>query len=397
VRAAFLLSLLVAQIVVGARVLARLIRTAGGSRIAAVDSMVGREGAVSAIVPVLNERARLGPCLDGLTAQGAELLEILVVDGGSQDDTKDLVAAYSARDNRIQLLDASPVPPGWNGKAWGLEVGARSVAEGSTWILTVDADVRPRRKLVASLLAHTALTGLGVLSVATEQELSSPGSALVHPALLASLVYRYGIPGRATRRVSAVQANGQCMLIRRDILTSNVGFAGVRSSPCEDVTLARQLALRGHAVGFYESNGLVSVRMYESGWETLTGWTRSLPLRDQIVGWAALLGLAEVTLVQALPLLVVATIGLSRPTPERISSDTMRSGWVGRWLWMVNVILLVTRLGVLAGTARAYTRVPLAYWLSPLLDVPATIQLWRSALAREHHWRGRVMVARDAA
>jgi hypothetical protein len=59
----------------------------------------------------------------------------------------------------------------------------------------------------------------------------------------------------------------------------------------------------------------------------------------------------------------------------------------------VNVLLLVTRLGVLAGTARAYSSVPLAYWFSPLLDVPATIQLWRSALAREHRWRGQLMVA----
>ena len=58
----------------------------------------------------------------------------------------------------------------------------------------------------------------------------------------------------------------------------------------------------------------------------------------------------------------------------------------------INSVLLMVRLGVLVGTARAYTWRPWTYWLSPLADVPVVMQLWRSALRRTHSWRGQVLV-----
>ncbi len=55
------------------------------------------------------------------------------------------------------------------------------------------------------------------------------------------------------------------------------------------------------------------------------------------------------------------------------------------------------RLGVLAGTRRAYVRPPLWYWLSPLADLPAVALLIASALRRTHTWRGRTLVAEKPA
>ena len=415
-------ALLLAQIVLGARVLARLVRTAGGERIAAVDVAPDAAGPVAALHPTLNERLRLGPCLDGLIAQGPELCEILVSDGGSQDGTRDLVATYRARDPRVHLVDSGAVPAGWNGKAWGLELAARRAGPEAAWIMTIDADVRPRPSLVASLLAHAARKGLGVVSVAAEQELAGPGVALVHPALLVTLVYRFGIPGHATRRPARVQANGQCLLNRRALLDRIGGFAVGRLSLCDDVTVARRLAAVAGPVGFYESHGLVSTRMYESGWEAFTNWPRSLALKDHLVGWPALLGLVEVTLVQALPLLVVLLLaargrqaGLPAPSAGREvrlggPMRAMRSGsarptsafslshgeGVSGWLLAVNVGLLAMRLGTLVGIARVYRPLPPTFWLSPLLDLPAAVQLWRCALTRRHRWRGRLVVSGGA-
>ena len=367
---------MLAQALLGARVLLRLLRSAGGQRIDPSDGATAGE-AVAVLVPVLNERARLGPCLDGLIAQGPEVAEILVVDGGSHDGTPELVQAYVGRDRRVRLLAAGPAPPDWNGKAWGLQAGLDSLASAAPWLLTIDADVRPAPLLARSLLAHADRTGLAALSVAVRQDLGGPGDGLVHPALLATLVYRFGIPGHATRRVGAVQANGQCFLVRRALLDGG-GFAGVRESVCEDITLARALAAAGHAVGFYEAGALVSVRMY-AGWrETWRNWPRSLPLRDRFIGrGGTAVGLLEVTLVQALPLPLLAALG--------------RAGWRG-WPVAVNTVLAAARLGVLLGTARAYRRRPWTYWLSPLCDLPAAVQLWRSAGRRRHEWRGRLLV-----
>ena len=174
-----------------------------------------------------------------MIAQDCEVSQILVVDGGSTDGTQALVRSYIERDDRIRLIDASPVPADWNGKAWGLQRGLESIGCSVKWILTIDADVRPRPRLARSLIWHARRFKLQALSVATRQEIETAGEGLVHPSLLTTLVYRFGIPGGATRTMRDVQANGQCFLIRHDLLSSIGEFTSVRDSICEDVTLAR--------------------------------------------------------------------------------------------------------------------------------------------------------------
>lgn len=373
-----LTSLALLQGALGTRVLARLWSTRGGRTIVPTPDDGMPPGHVSVIVPVLNERERLGPCLDGLTAQPGLVGEILVVDGGSCDGTPELVAAYAAHDPRIRLIDAGPIPPGWNGKAWGLEIGANQADPAAPWLLTIDADVRVAPALAASLLGHAACEAVSALSVATRQDISGPAEGLLHPALLTTLVYHFGMPGHATDRVQRVQANGQCFLLHRDTLERIGGFAPIRDSRCEDVTLARALTAAGIPVGFYEAGELACVQMYRSAGEAWRNWPRSLPLRDRFAGPWVTVGLAEVLLVQALPL-PLAGLWLLRGQQR------------GLVLW-VNGVLAIARLGVLLGTARAYRRPPWTYWLSPVSDLPVAIRLCISAAQRRHTWRGRPLV-----
>lgn len=370
--------IMLAQTILALRVILRLLRSAGGQPISPEDAQIAGEARASVIVPVLNERDRLSPCLEGLIAQGAEVSEIVVVDGGSADGTRQLVSSYAARDPRVRLVEASPVPANWNGKAWGLQVGLRSANPDSRWLLTIDADVHPGTLLTRALLGRAKRSELAALSIATLQEIESLGEGLVHPALLTTLVYRFGIPGQVFQRVSEVQANGQCFLFRRDALEACGGFAQARASTCEDITMARMLVARGYAVGFYEAGDLVSVKMYDGWRDAWRNWTRSLPMRDQFSGRGTLSGWLEVAFVQALPLPLFLLLVMVRA----------RRGW----FLTLNGILAMMRTGVLFGTARAYRQRPRSYWLSPLCDIPVAIQLGRSALQRRHVWRGRVLV-----
>jgi dolichol-phosphate mannosyltransferase len=370
------------QLVLAVRVFARMVSTARGSRIERAGAGNLKVGQVTVIVPVLDEVDRLSPCLAGLIEQGPEVGEILVVDGGSTDGTPDLVGRWSARDPRIRLIDASPAPAGVNGKAHNLQAGLQH-AGASPWVLTIDADVRPARGSVSALLAHASRERVPALSAATRQRLSGAAEALVHPAMLTTLVYRFGIPGGATTDPEQVQANGQCFLVRRDVLDDAGGFARVLDSVCEDVTLARNIAQRGHRVGFYEAGDLVQVEMY-AGWrDAWQNWSRSLPMRDRHSGLAGRIGLAEVLLVQAAPPWLAAwwASRLGRREPAA----------------MLNAALAVARLGVLGGTARAYVFVPPTYWLSPLADVPVALRLIAMWRRRRHRWRGRDFISGDTA
>jgi glycosyltransferase involved in cell wall biosynthesis len=66
----------------------------------------GTQLRVSIVMPVRNERRFLAQSLTDLSSQDYPgIAEILVVDGMSQDGTRDIAAAFAARDARIQLID----------------------------------------------------------------------------------------------------------------------------------------------------------------------------------------------------------------------------------------------------------------------------------------------------
>uniref|UniRef100_A0A831TKT9 Glycosyltransferase n=1 Tax=Thermorudis peleae TaxID=1382356 RepID=A0A831TKT9_9BACT len=334
---------------------------------------------VTVIVPVLNEQARLAPCLEGLIQSGDEVAEILVVDGGSTDRTAQLVLAYAARDARVQLVSAASIPHGWNGKSWGLEAGWQARSRSASWVLTVDADVRPSPNMVRTLLATAQRDNLQAVSLAPIQALGGDRlSWLLHPAMLTSLVYRFGIPGTTVHRPAVVLANGQVMLLHEHLLDGIGGFAAVATANAEDVALARRIVADGRPFGFFEAREAASVKMYRSGVEVWRGWPRSLALADGQSRLRTNLQLSLLMLAQGLPLPICLLKLFGRALP--------------RPLFEVNLALLAVRLGVLAGTRRAYLNRRWWYWLSPLADLPVLIEIWRRAAKRRHRWRGRTIV-----
>lgn len=90
------------------------------------------DGLVSVVVPARNEEQFIRTCLDSLRRQDYENLEIIVVDGDSDDRTAEIVATYSARDARITLLrnEQRIVPVSLN-----LALAAAS----GRWLVRVDA------------------------------------------------------------------------------------------------------------------------------------------------------------------------------------------------------------------------------------------------------------------
>lgn len=59
---------------------------------------------ISVVVPVYNNAAHLGSCLDSLLAQPVRDLEVVVVDDGSTDGSGEVAASYAARDPRVRVV-----------------------------------------------------------------------------------------------------------------------------------------------------------------------------------------------------------------------------------------------------------------------------------------------------
>lgn len=64
---------------------------------------------VAIVVPTLNEERFIASCLDSLIAQSypIEQMDVMVVDGGSKDRTREIVGEYNTKYPNIRLLDNS--------------------------------------------------------------------------------------------------------------------------------------------------------------------------------------------------------------------------------------------------------------------------------------------------
>jgi dolichol-phosphate mannosyltransferase len=342
-------------------------------------------GQVSIVVPTLNEALRVAPCLTGLSQQTAEVREVLVVDSRSTDGTREIVQKAQETNTRIRLLTDDPLPPGWVGRPWALHYGYRQSAEESTWILGLDADTQPQPGLVAALIAAATAEQYDLVSLSPRFILKGLGEIWLQPALLMTLVYRFGPTGASESGAERVMANGQCFLCRRQLLQQLDGYTRARLSFCDDVTLAREAAKAGAKVGFWDGANLLKVRMYEGFSETWKEWGRSLDLKDASSRGQIWGDLWFLTCVQALPWLSLPLLlwGIcsGRPTlPMQLSLG-------------LNASLIAARVALQFAILPSYdlSQSPnrWIFWLSPLADPLAVLRIWLSSLRTPKSWRGR--------
>ena len=313
------------------------------------------------MVPARNEAKRVGPLLRCL-ADAPGVHEVLLVDDESTDNT-----AALAREAGARVVAGDPLPTGWAGKAWALQQGIEEAA-GADWIVTLDADTRPDPVLPLALALRMQHDGVDFATVAGAFECPTPGVGWLHPAMLTTLVYRFGAPG-TQRRPSRLLANGQCMAFR----PGAVSMATVRGHVVEDVALARRLATAGSRVAMYPAPDLLVTRMFEDLADTWSGWGRSLALPG-----------VEPRLRQCVDLALVA-----------VATVVPLTRLVARRADVVDVAAHAIRLGTLVGTRRNYRGAGVPYWLSPLADPAATAALAIGIVRRGSTWRGRSYVGDD--
>ncbi|MGK7891543.1 MAG: glycosyltransferase family 2 protein [Leptolyngbyaceae cyanobacterium] len=343
---------------------------------------------VSVVVPTLNEAHRIGPCLAGLSQQGPEVVEILVVDSRSTDGTQALVDAIAQQDSRIRLITDDPLPPGWVGRPWALHTGFLRSHPRSDWVLGVDADTFPQPGLVASLLAEAERQEYDIVSLSPRFKLETPGEWWLQPALLMTLIYRFDSAGVLESEPERVMANGQCFLSQRSVLAQLDGYSCAASSFCDDVTLAREAARQGFRVGFLDGADVISVRMYEGIADTWNGWGRSLDLKDAASPGQQWQDLWLLVATQGAPLPLLGLLGLA----WEVGAETpMLAGAIA-----LNGFLVLIRLGMQVAIANSYEwpqqrfSPALCFWLAPFADPAAVVRIALSTFQRSIQWRGRV-------
>jgi glycosyltransferase involved in cell wall biosynthesis len=246
---------------------------------------------VSVIVPARNEEACLGDCLESLVAQTGVSFEVIVVDDGSADCTREIAQSFPG----VRVVDPGPLPPDWSGKNNALVAGAKA-ARGD-WLLFTDADTVHRAGSLARSLAEAQQQKAALLSYSPEQEVRGLREKAVMPVIFAELAASYRPSEVSDPASSAAAANGQYILVSREAYDAVGGHAAVATNLLEDVALARAMKASGRKIFFRYGGDAVRTRMYRSFAQLKEGWTKNLVLLFRAPVRLAVLRLTEFVLI----------------------------------------------------------------------------------------------------
>lgn len=333
--------------------------------------------AVSLLIPARNEEQGIAACIaSALAASEGVNCEVLVMDDHSTDRTADRVHELAARDDRVRLLMAPPLPEGWCGKQHACyQLGLEASHDLLVWI---DADVRLQPQALVRIAGHmqthprTALLS-GVPRQNTGSFLEHLLIPLIHVVLLGYLPM-FMMKWSNAPKFSA--GCGQLFIARKQAYLSmgGHGHPQVRSSLHDGVTLPR--SFRGHCLhtDLCDATDLATCRMYQGAVQTWRGlgknategmasaaailpWTLLL-LGGHVLPWLGLVLFHKHSMEARLCLIaVMMTLGLRAMLAARFQQSAL-----GVILHPVSVLLLI-----------------LMQWQA----------LWRSRLGKGSDWKGR--------
>lgn len=215
----------------------------------------------SVVVPARNEAQNLPLLLASIPPT----YEVIVVDDDSSDETAAIAAEWGAR-----VLNAGPAEPGWVGKSWACQRGARN-SSGETLVF-VDADVRfardGLRRIVASVQARGENTAVSVLPYHRCERMWESFSLFFH------LLMAFGAAGFT--RLGQPQLLGPLLVVPRALYEQAGGHAVVRGEVLEHLNFAQHIRQCGGGTAVWNADGALWTRMYPQGFRQLCeGWSKA--------------------------------------------------------------------------------------------------------------------------
>ncbi len=234
---------------------------------------------VSVIIPARNEEKNISRCLESLILQENTLHEIIVVNDRSGDGTQHKITELGFKEisspaaGKRRTLEMTEAPTaGWTGKNNALAQVSRFA--GGKCLLFTDADTVHESKSVAQAVHFAESQGLVFLSLLPRAIMESPAEEIIQPIAMGLLGLWFPLARVNRLKESMVFANGQFLLIRRDVYESLGGHAAVAAEFLEDFALMRKVKKAGLRAMTAFGMNLYGTRMYSGFAEIWRGWRR---------------------------------------------------------------------------------------------------------------------------
>jgi hypothetical protein len=328
---------------------------------------------VSILVPARDEEANIAACVEAALASAGTAVEVVVMDDASRDGTAEIVRAIAARDPRVRLESAPPLPPGWTGKVHACARLAEAAR--GTHLLFIDADVRLAPGAAAAMAGHAARKGVAMVTGVPRQVIGSLGEALTVPMIDYLLLCYLPGGGRAfTRRPELAAACGQLLLVEREAYRAAGGHEALRGIMHDGLALARRMRAQGLATEVVDGAPLASCRMYRGFADAWPGFLKN------------------------------AHEGMATPIGLPIWTALLAGAHLWPWALLPAPAAVLALLLTLALRAAVTLRAREPWWTVPLHPATVAVALaiqWtaltRRALGLSAGWKGRAYPAGGAA
>jgi glycosyltransferase involved in cell wall biosynthesis len=342
---------------------------------------------LTVIVPARNEEDCLAACLQSLVSQSEELFklgrdwELIVVDDHSTDRTAEIARGFAG----VIVIEAGKLEPGpkpiWTGKNNALWTAARRAR--GRWLLFTDADTIHEPGNLHRAMHEAARHKVGMLSYSPRQIVHGLAQRSLMPLVFCELVLAYP-PARVSdpaQRIAA--ANGQFLLVEREVYRRLGGHAAVSEKLLEDVDLAFLAKRRHLGLRFRYAEDAVSTRMYRSTAAMIEGWTRNLALLFDNCLALALWRVIDIFLLVVLPVLAVE---LWNARIFAHSAQWLAAGWVLALLWVRNLFRFYGRV---AKSNFSFVDCAIAPLGLPLFVVLLCRSWYQHKILKRVSWKGR--------
>jgi hypothetical protein len=155
-------------------------------------------------------------------------------------------------------------------------------------------------------------------------------------------------------------ANGQFLLVRRDVYEVMGGYEAIRGEIAEDVMFARRAKGMGFRLRLADGSDLATTRMYTTPGALWEGWTKNLHVGSRLIPYLAVPGMGYLLATIIAPWVLLSTA-------SRMGSQAWRSR-------LAAVMILALGLAQRAAVNRAL-RVPARYAITQPFGVLAFVIL----------------------
>ncbi len=339
------------------------------------------------VIPARNEEKNLPHCLRSLETQLDENTSCLVINDRSTDQTEAILKKWGYTEiQALPLLKKSyinlhkPPPSGWTGKNNALHAAYGYLQ--TDWLLFTDADTFHARSGVHSALAHAVKNQLALLTLTPSCLTVSFAERLIQPSAMAMMGLWFPL-----NRVNQANhpdhfANGQFLMIRKELYQQLGGHAGVSDCFLEDFALMKKAKKAGAKTACNLGQEIYGTRMYQTAKEIWRGWRRIYLHASECSSKRLLKHFAELCIASILPnagILILIFV----PLPQS-NLETLTRILAGLWV----VTAAVTAVGTYQ-TLRAPRRYALLHPLAAIIVAGILLDAVRvSFLHLETKWRG---------